>query len=273
MQRDSPRNESPFARGERVPEAPFQNAATTPLPADRLRPDAAPGGPVQFGSGASTAAGGPGPKRMALAIAALAVGILAFLIGFLPFLGFLAGGAAIALGIIALRARQSRPLALSGLVLGSLAALTSLVLTMGLFMMPRSSTPAETVVITETAAPATSAAPVATPTPSPTAEPEPTAAPTEAAPPPPPATTESAPQEQAAEQEQSDPQDGSNPQQFYAPAQEPAPEPEPAQEQPVSAYYANCDEAKAAGAAPLYAGEPGYRPGLDRDGDGVACEK
>jgi hypothetical protein len=23
---------------------------------------------------------------------------------------------------------------------------------------------------------------------------------------------------------------------------------------------------------PIYAGQPGYRPGLDRDGDGVACE-
>ena len=41
---------------------------------------------------------------------------------------------------------------------------------------------------------------------------------------------------------------------------------------PVGAYYANCAAARAAGAAPLYAGEPGYRSGLDRDGDGVACE-
>ncbi|MDQ0770316.1 hypothetical protein QF031_003065 [Pseudarthrobacter defluvii] len=37
-------------------------------------------------------------------------------------------------------------------------------------------------------------------------------------------------------------------------------------------YYANCAEAVAAGAAPLYAGNPGYRAGLDGDGDGVACE-
>lgn len=56
-----------------------------------------------------------------------------------------------------------------------------------------------------------------------------------------------------------------------APAPEPAPTaaPEP---QSASAYYANCDEAKAAGAAPLQAGDPGYRAGLDRDGDGTACE-
>lgn len=39
-----------------------------------------------------------------------------------------------------------------------------------------------------------------------------------------------------------------------------------------TAYYRNCAAARAAGAAPLYRGEPGYRPALDRDGDGVACE-
>jgi cytoskeletal protein RodZ len=37
-------------------------------------------------------------------------------------------------------------------------------------------------------------------------------------------------------------------------------------------YYENCDEARAAGDAPLYAGDPGYGAHLDRDGDGVACE-
>lgn len=37
-------------------------------------------------------------------------------------------------------------------------------------------------------------------------------------------------------------------------------------------YYANCSEARAAGAAPIRTGEPGYRTGLDRDRDGVACE-
>jgi hypothetical protein len=39
-----------------------------------------------------------------------------------------------------------------------------------------------------------------------------------------------------------------------------------------SVYYSRCAEARAAGAAPLYRGQPGYREGLDRDGDGVACE-
>ncbi len=39
-----------------------------------------------------------------------------------------------------------------------------------------------------------------------------------------------------------------------------------------TAYYANCTEVRNAGAAPLLMGEPGYRSGLDRDNDGVACE-
>jgi hypothetical protein len=37
-------------------------------------------------------------------------------------------------------------------------------------------------------------------------------------------------------------------------------------------YYKNCSSARAAGAAPVYAGDPGYRPALDRDGDGIGCE-
>ncbi|MGW1743969.1 excalibur calcium-binding domain-containing protein, partial [Nocardia sp. NPDC001965] len=41
---------------------------------------------------------------------------------------------------------------------------------------------------------------------------------------------------------------------------------------PSGVYYKNCDAARAAGAAPIYAGEPGYRLDLDRNKDGVACE-
>jgi len=36
--------------------------------------------------------------------------------------------------------------------------------------------------------------------------------------------------------------------------------------------YANCDDARAKGAAPIYSGQPGYRPELDSDSDGVGCE-
>ena len=44
---------------------------------------------------------------------------------------------------------------------------------------------------------------------------------------------------------------------------------------PVSAsgrVFANCTEARAAGAAPVRRGDPGYGPHLDRDNDGVGCE-
>lgn len=37
-------------------------------------------------------------------------------------------------------------------------------------------------------------------------------------------------------------------------------------------YFAGCDEARAAGVAPIYVGQPGYREGMDGDGDGIACE-
>ena len=59
---------------------------------------------------------------------------------------------------------------------------------------------------------------------------------------------------------------------------EPAPrraaEREEAYEAPTAAgvYYRNCNEARAAGAAPLRFGEPGYRPEMDGDRDGIACE-
>lgn len=36
--------------------------------------------------------------------------------------------------------------------------------------------------------------------------------------------------------------------------------------------FKNCTEARAAGAAPVRRGDPGYHPRLDRDGDGVGCE-
>lgn len=39
-----------------------------------------------------------------------------------------------------------------------------------------------------------------------------------------------------------------------------------------SVYYPNCDAARAAGVAPIYAGSPGYRDTLDGDSDGIACE-
>lgn len=39
-----------------------------------------------------------------------------------------------------------------------------------------------------------------------------------------------------------------------------------------SGPFRNCSEARAAGAAPVYRGQPGYAPHLDRDNDGIGCE-
>lgn len=36
--------------------------------------------------------------------------------------------------------------------------------------------------------------------------------------------------------------------------------------------YANCSQARVAGAAPVRRGDPGYGSHLDRDNDGVGCE-
>jgi hypothetical protein len=37
-------------------------------------------------------------------------------------------------------------------------------------------------------------------------------------------------------------------------------------------HYANCDAVRAAGAAPIHAGDPGWQQKFDRDKDGVGCE-
>jgi hypothetical protein len=39
-----------------------------------------------------------------------------------------------------------------------------------------------------------------------------------------------------------------------------------------SVHYSGCNEVRAAGKAPLYAGQPGYRSDMDGDNDGIACE-
>jgi hypothetical protein len=57
-----------------------------------------------------------------------------------------------------------------------------------------------------------------------------------------------------------------------APVAPVAPAPVPVAPVPAAVSYANCTAVRAAGAAPIYAGQPGYSRSLDRDGDGIACE-
>lgn len=40
----------------------------------------------------------------------------------------------------------------------------------------------------------------------------------------------------------------------------------------VAAPFPGCNAARAAGAAPVYRGDPGYGEHLDGDGDGIGCE-
>lgn len=48
--------------------------------------------------------------------------------------------------------------------------------------------------------------------------------------------------------------------------------PKPKKTKAEEAYYDNCNEAWEKGAAPIAKGQPGYRKGLDRNSDGIACE-
>lgn len=57
----------------------------------------------------------------------------------------------------------------------------------------------------------------------------------------------------------------SYPRRIPAPAGTPAPSATPA-------FFPDCAAAEAAGVAPIRRGRPGYRPALDRDGDGLACD-
>ncbi|WP_260605776.1 excalibur calcium-binding domain-containing protein [Streptomyces sp. WAC01280] len=110
--------------------------------------------------------------------------------------------------------------------------------------------------------------PPTTPTPAPTTE-APTPEPTTDAPTPEPTTqapTTQAPTTRAPEPTRTTPKPVKP-----KPAQTTQP-PETAEPEP-AVYYANCSAVRAAGADPIHSGEPGYGRHLDRDGDGVACER
>jgi hypothetical protein len=74
----------------------------------------------------------PPVKAQGLAVAALVVGIVAFISGWVPFWGFLTGVAAVVLGIIALRRKavsSAKGMAIAGLVTGAVGALWSGIVT------------------------------------------------------------------------------------------------------------------------------------------------
>lgn len=59
---------------------------------------------------------------------------------------------------------------------------------------------------------------------------------------------------------------------FEAPEANDEPAGAPGIEYAEPTYFANCSAARAAGAAPVRAGDPGYASHLDRDNDGIGCE-
>lgn len=85
-------------------------------------------------------------------------------------------------------------------------------------------------------------------------------------------TTAAAATTPQAAQPQPQPKPQPKPQPQPLPASEPDRDQHPAVAEP-PASYKNCDAVRAAGNAPLLLGQPGYNRKLDRDGDGVACEK
>jgi len=73
--------------------------------------------------------------KTGLAVAALVVGIVAFLTGLVPWAGLLLGLTAFGLGIYALTRGQSKVMALVGGSLGSIAAITGLISTSAFMML------------------------------------------------------------------------------------------------------------------------------------------
>ncbi|WP_309616468.1 Ltp family lipoprotein [Salinibacterium sp.] len=108
---------------------------------------------------------------------------MAFLSGWIPVWGLIAGGAAVALAAIALVKKQRKGFALTGLILGGVAALTSLITTVALLggiasvsesdaaldpLGTSSASPAPTVTTKPISTPKATAKPTPTSTPSPT---------------------------------------------------------------------------------------------------------
>lgn len=217
-----------------------------------------------------------------LGILALVAGVLAFVLGWVPGLGFVLAVLAIVLGVLALRRGPKKAMPAIGLGLAAFAMVTSLIVT-GVMVAAVNSSRNQAADLaglpTSTATPTTTP----TPTPTPTSTPTPTATST------PTRTPTSTPTPTPSPSEQADPDPNPNPdpdpspnsnansgsQSTYAPQQfaDTSQDEEESSSGSQSVYYANCSEAKAAGAAPLHAWDPGYRPGLDGDGDGVACER
>lgn len=70
------------------------------------------------------------PRKRGLAVTALVLGISAFILGWLPFIGLIIGLIGVGIAIAALATGQSKGFAITGLVLASIAAATSLLMSL-----------------------------------------------------------------------------------------------------------------------------------------------
>lgn len=90
-------------------------------------------GPSAYGPAPIAPTSGPG----GVAIAALVVGILAFLSGWVPIVGLILAVAGLVLGILALRQPRGKALGITAIVLSGLAAVTGVLVLIGvLFWVP-----------------------------------------------------------------------------------------------------------------------------------------
>lgn len=106
-----------------VPAMPAPGPDAMQVPPAQPGPDAQQAPPFQPNGAA------PGARSRKLALAALFVGIAAFLTGLVPVLGLLLALGGVALGISALVKKQQKNAAITGLALGSVALLTGIIAT------------------------------------------------------------------------------------------------------------------------------------------------
>lgn len=86
-------------------------------------------GPSPYPPTPITQNNGPG----GLAITALVIGIVAFVLGWVPIFGLLAGIAGIVLGILALRQPRGKGFGIAALILSGIAVITGILMTLLLF--------------------------------------------------------------------------------------------------------------------------------------------
>lgn len=82
-------------------------------------------------------------RKVGFAVTALVVGIVAFLFGWVPYLGIVVGVVAVVFAILALVRKQPGGMAYTGLALGAVATISSLIVTIVVSVSPISSSSSE----------------------------------------------------------------------------------------------------------------------------------